>query len=201
MIFVARNPEEVAAIAYHVCAELFSRIPTKEEVSLLVGTAAVESSFRDRIQKGGGPARGLWQVEPETAASIFHNYLRYRIRSRRRKKALWERFMWVWLRLENIPYFEPSKAELGFHLQHNDRFCCALARLKYLPVPWAIPSDLPGQAAYWKEEYNTATGAGHIQQYLAAWEGLDCAKLVDRLAVSEVNSFEQVDSFGESDAR
>lgn len=40
------------------------------------------------------------------------------------------------------------------------------ARLFLLNIPSAIPSDIAGQAAYWKRHYNTASGAGTEQKFI-----------------------------------
>jgi hypothetical protein len=43
-----------------------------------------------------------------------------------------------------------------------------MARIKYLSCPGQnIPDGLTGQAAYWKKYYNTALGAGTIDEYPA----------------------------------
>jgi hypothetical protein len=42
-----------------------------------------------------------------------------------------------------------------------------MARIKYLSCPGAIPHGLTDQAAYWEKYYNTALGAGTIDEYLA----------------------------------
>jgi hypothetical protein len=36
-------------------------------------TGAVESGYRTKVQRGGGPARSYWQVEPETAMDLVKN--------------------------------------------------------------------------------------------------------------------------------
>jgi|AntRauTorcE11897_2_1112592.scaffolds.fasta_scaffold01358_11 hypothetical protein len=40
---------------------------------LLSYTGQIESQYRTRVQTGGGPARGYWQVEPKTAVDLFIN--------------------------------------------------------------------------------------------------------------------------------
>lgn len=41
--------------------------------------------------------------------------------------------------------------------------CC---RLSYKRVPAPIPDDLYGRALYWKEHYNTESGAGTVEHYI-----------------------------------
>ena len=46
--------------------------------SLILGTAIQESRLKYRKQIGGGPALGLFQMEPFTHDSIRNDYLDYR---------------------------------------------------------------------------------------------------------------------------
>ena len=39
----------------------------------LKGIGAIESNYTTKKQKGGGPARSYWQVEPSTAKSLLNN--------------------------------------------------------------------------------------------------------------------------------
>src|SRR5260221_162978 len=48
-------------------------------VELLLGTALQESGLTYRVQLGGGPARGLFQMEPNTHDDIWDNFLKYRV--------------------------------------------------------------------------------------------------------------------------
>lgn len=120
---------------------------------LLLGTALAESSLTARRQFGNGPARGLFQMEPATHDDLWASYLKLRPQ------------LGAAVRLF-IGRAEPS-AEL---LEFNDAYACAMARALYLRVPKALPAegDLPGQAAYWKQHYNTPGGRGTIEHYLAA---------------------------------
>ena len=43
--------------------------------TLMLATALVESGGRHTRQIGGGPALGLWQMEPETHDDIYTHYL------------------------------------------------------------------------------------------------------------------------------
>ena len=112
---------------------------------LLLGTCAVESSFgRWRVQLGGGPARGIYQMEPAT---------------------------FRWLRTKYGKRY-PSVSEYSFADQQNDDHqATVMARLRYLAVPEQLPDacDLIGQAAYWKRHYNTYLGAGTVEKYMKAY--------------------------------
>lgn len=120
---------------------------------LLLGTALAESNLKARRQFGDGPARGLFQMEPATHDDLWANYLKFRPQ------------LGAAVRLF-IGQARPS-ADL---LEFNDAYACAMARTLYLRVPKAVPAegDLPGQAAYWKQHYNTPGGKGTVEHYLAA---------------------------------
>lgn len=59
---------------------------------------------------------------------------------------------WNSLKLEDLAY-DPDLA-------------CALTRLKYMLVPYPIPTSVTGQAKYWKRHYNTSAGKGTPEKYL-----------------------------------
>lgn len=42
-------------------------------IDILIKTGEVESGYKTKVQYGGGPARGYWQVEPETAMDLIKN--------------------------------------------------------------------------------------------------------------------------------
>jgi len=56
-------------------------------------------------------------------------------------------------------------------LAANLYFATALCRVRYLAVPQPLPAadDIPGLAAYWKTNYNTAAGKGRAADWEAAY--------------------------------
>ena len=54
-----------------------------EAEALLLGTALAESGLR-ALRQDGGPALGLWQMEPGTHQDIWNNFLMYRAELTRR---------------------------------------------------------------------------------------------------------------------
>jgi hypothetical protein len=117
-------------------------ICTQSAVHLLLGTMAVESDFGRYIrQRGGGPALGRWQIEPETFADI-----------RRRWSIV----------VPELKSYEFSD------LEHNDRRGIIVCRLKYRDAPPPLPEPYawPTLAAYWKEFYNTRLGKGTPNDFL-----------------------------------
>ncbi len=158
-----------------VCKALGKYSP--EAVALLLETAAAESSLVDRVQIGGGPARGLWMMEPNTAVSLFEHYLRFRPTTYWKTLAIWLDITYD-MAGQWRPITSPSRNVLAHHLKHDDVFACAMARIKYLPVRGAIPKNPDDRAAYWKLGYNTIAGLGTIEHYMSQREACRCEELL-----------------------
>lgn len=117
---------------------------------LMLGTAAQESMGFEYIhQIGGGPAMGLWQMEPAAHRDIVANYLEYRPELAAKV-----------FRASGCSGFDSN------NLLKNLSYACAMARVHYYRVPAAIPTTLDGQARYWKEHYNTHLGKGSEEEYV-----------------------------------
>lgn len=127
---------------------------SEQAVKLLLGTAAQESHMGKYImQVGGGPAMGIYQMEPATHDDIWDNYLKY-------KGELAEKIG----RLS--PECEASD------MIHNLKYATAMARLQYYRFPESLPDSQEGMAALWKKRYNTPLGAGTEQEFLHNYERL-----------------------------
>lgn len=169
--------KEIVPLIVSVCEALTGHA-NENEVALLLGTAAAESSLDHRVQIGGGPARGLWQMEPGMtgAQDIFKNYLAY-------KPILLLKLCRLWFGLDSFPrvvgIWTPSADELAVNLEQYDDFACAMARIKYLRDSVPIPHSRENQAAYWKRVYNTPAGMGTVEHYLSQWEECRCSTLLD----------------------
>ncbi|WP_044559075.1 hypothetical protein [Azospirillum sp. B4] len=127
---------------------------------LLLGTAIQESGLHYRVQLGGGPARGLFQMEPNTHNDIWANFLKHR-------EGL----------ADATRQFLNGKVPSSSELQDNDQYAAAMCRVHYhrmgkivgkTPIPSA--GDIPEIAAYWKQYYNTPQGKGTAAQFVANWE-------------------------------
>ena len=164
--------KEIVPLIRQTCEYLFHRPATTEEVALKLGTAAAESSLIHRRQLGGGPARGLWQMEFRTAYDMFDNYLLFRKKLYRKVMRLWKG-KGLYLR-----FHQPDRWELGLALETDDVFACAMARIHYLRVPASIPHEVVNQAIYWKQFYNTSAGAGTVSHYLDQWVACGCEDLL-----------------------
>lgn len=128
------------------CSEI--KVYSEDAVNLLLGTAAQESDFGEYIrQLGGGPARGIFQIEPET-----FNYLLNYIKS----KGILERVKSI-CNCQNL---------ISDSLEYNLKLSIIFCRLRYYVINEALPTDLTGYARYWKKYYNTYLGAGTEEQFI-----------------------------------
>jgi len=128
-----------------------------DAVTFLVGIAAVESRLRLLRQVGGGPALGLWQIEPATHDDLLASWLDTRPEVRSRVLSL---------RAE-----APAR---HVQLASNLAYGAVIARLLIWRAPARLPraTDVPGQAKVWKQYYNTAGGAGTEEKYIHSFNEL-----------------------------
>jgi hypothetical protein len=128
-------------------------------VELLLGTAAHESGLRDLAQVGGGPALGIYQIEPATRLDIHQNYLAFRPAVERQVMALAS---------------DPRVLDLDSQLVSNLAYATVIARLVYFRSPLALAraGDIAGHARLWKRVYNTAGGKGTEAQFIADYQRL-----------------------------
>ena len=104
-------------------------------------------------QHGARPALGLRQLEPATNDDLYANYLSYR-------QELGARLLEL----------RAPALSLDENLATNLMYGAAVCRLCYYRQPEALPEagDLEGQAAFWKQHYNTPLGAGTVGKYMRA---------------------------------
>lgn len=107
---------------------------------LLLGTALVESNLNRVRQVGGGPALGVYQMEPATHLDLWQNWL---VRHPELARGV-ERLAAPW----------PSGAT---QLMANLAYATAMARCLYRrrPEPLPSPLDLQAHALFWKTHFNT----------------------------------------------
>jgi len=124
--------------------------PSAASENLMMMTWAHESLGGKYIKQVGGPACGIFQIEPATAHSLLENYVK-------RRKAFVDfiaRYM--------------TQQSIEEQLVTNLALQVIIARLVYYPKPQPMPAadDLQGLAEYWKAHYNTPLGKGTVQKFL-----------------------------------
>lgn len=115
-------------------------------VELLLGTCAQESRFGHyRRQLAGGPAVGVFQMEPAT---------------------------FLWLRGKYSARFPELVGREAHEMEWDDRLATIMARLRYLVVREPIPpaDDVYGLAHYWKLYYNTRLGRGTEPEFVSNYQ-------------------------------
>jgi len=141
-------------IVQHTLRHLIPEIPyTEAAVELLMLTAAQESQLGTYlVQLGGGPALGVYQMEPDTHNDIRLNFLRYRSDLGDLVGAL-------------------KTQEGGYQLVGNLYYATAMARVHYYRVKEPLPAsdDIHGLAKYWKRHYNTYLGKGTADEAFASY--------------------------------
>jgi len=121
---------------------------------LMLGTAFVESMCGRYLKQLGGPAIGIYQMEPATHEDIWDHWLLFR-EPVRTKVNYWR-----------VRYSNGAGAE---EMAGNLYYATAMARLQYYRRPEPLPTALYEQAAYWKQWYNTPAGRGSVEKYVLAW--------------------------------
>ncbi|WP_040509081.1 hypothetical protein [Gluconobacter morbifer] len=118
--------------------------------NLLTGTALAESRGRYVQQLGGGPALGLWQMEPATHDDCWENFLRYPVG--RPFGSILEGMM-----AHDLPH--------SVQMMTNLRYACGMARIRFYRVGAPLPSirDAGALSHYHKLYYNTAAGAADAE--------------------------------------
>ncbi len=123
---------------------------------LVLGTALTESRGEYIRQVGGGPALGLWQMEPATHDDIWR-WLELRPASRGE------------LRRAVNDLCTPADITVGAsELIGNLWYAAAMCRVFYYRLPDALPpaGDPLTMAKLWKLRYNTYLGAGTVPKAL-----------------------------------
>lgn len=128
--------------------------------NLLLATAIAESVVGgwQHLAQVGGPALGLYQIEPATHRDVWENFLRFRNPLRGKVWGLSASGQ------RQGPLAVPQDGELIWNLA----YATAIARIVYARDPEPLPPahDLPALGAYWKRVFNTAGGKGTVEGFL-----------------------------------
>lgn len=139
---------------------------SKNAQMLLLATAAIESECGYYIKQIGGPALGVWQMEPATHSDIWAEC-----------DALYGN---LGPRAKNLG-LEKNEYGADADLIDSPMYSCAMARLKYSMDSAPLPSFDDERAIYdyYKRIYNTHLGASTWEKFHAAWLhcGLDNVEL------------------------
>jgi hypothetical protein len=125
-------------------------------VNLLLGTCAQESHMgKYRRQISGGPALGIFQIEPTTHELVI-NWLE-------------KHCVVIWDLIQKIV----GKQNPMDALENNDCYSCAIAMSLYYSIHKGLPKadDVEGLAHYWKDYYNRG-GAGTIEDFVENYNKL-----------------------------
>lgn len=124
--------------------------------NLLVGTALQESLLTYTVQQGGGPALGYFQMEPATHDDCWNNYLKYRATLSSKVRSF--------IQGDDGTGIPDAKIMID-----NPYYAAAMARVKYLRVPAAMPidpNDVTALGQYYKQWYNSPLGAATVDQFV-----------------------------------
>lgn len=123
-----------------------------EELLMMV-SAHESQGFMKRRQDGGGPAKGLCQMEPVAFDDLTLRYFPVRPNIR-----------------ASVMCVLPPGTQMSFDLlESDDRFAFAMARAHFLKVPEPIPphDDLEALSFYAKKYWNSMAGKATPVKYLA----------------------------------
>lgn len=135
--------------------KLGSRYKSQDAVELLLMIAAHESHLGTYLHQEGGPAVGIYQMEPDTFHDCFVNYVRY--------NPILENALSNFHQLP-MPY------NMAFDLS----YATAMARVQLYRAPDRLPhrTDISGMAAYAKKYWNTELGKATVEDYEKAYRDL-----------------------------
>jgi hypothetical protein len=130
--------------------------------NLIIGTIAVESTVGNttRLRQITGPALGILQIEPDTHADTWRNWLQFRPDLRARVLSLCPTHF---VQADGVP---EHSALIG-----NLPYSVAIARQVYMRRPDKLPdpNDVRGLGEYWKRWYNSHLGAGTVEKFMQAY--------------------------------
>lgn len=118
---------------------------SEDAEELMVFTCATESLGGTYLAQVGGPALGIYQMEPLTYNDIWQTYINQDPK----------------LNLKMIMHFHCNKMPPEEWLIYDLRFATAMTRLLYSRIKEPLPSakDVDAIWAYYKKYYNTFKGS------------------------------------------
>jgi hypothetical protein len=130
-------------------------------VNLLIGTVLQESVIggQTHLKQIGGPALGIFQIEPDSAVDHWQNYLSFRPEKASFMRSLMEQHLTV--------------DSYNQELISNLRYATAMARLKYWrrSFTWPEdPNDIEALGQIWDTHYNANPDHGFVSDFVDAYE-------------------------------
>lgn len=131
----------IESLIIRALTEVDAALVSQAAVNLLLGTMAQESKFGRYLRQIGGPAIGVFQMEPSTFV-----YLRGRYE-------------------KQYPAIAGRTAE---DLEWDLKLAIVMARLKYrsIDAPLPDPNNVADLAAYWNLWYNGNPNKGTDQEFI-----------------------------------
>lgn len=128
---------------------------SQEAEELLVLTCAQESRGGTFVKQVGGPALGIYQMEPMTHDDLWSSYLPHHPN----------------LSYNILNYLGYSRMPSPDTLVFNLGYATMMTRVFYLRVPEVIPSarDIPELAKYWNVHYNCNPDKGTDEEAIIAY--------------------------------
>lgn len=129
---------------------------TPSAVEILMMTAAQESGLGRYLKQLKGPARGIFQIEPNTEKFVWDLFLK-------KKPELISKIQALKNTVE-IPGLSDMETDLDYQI--------AMARLVYYRIPAALPasSNIKALAEYYKKYYNTYLGKATVEEVISNYK-------------------------------
>lgn len=121
-------------------------------LNLVLGTAAQETGLQYLAQYPVGPALGPHQIEPATHDDLLDNFVAFRPELKHVLDSL-------------AAPGVPRDTQLIWNLAYSTAICRLI--LYRSPEPLPLRADPALLGAYWKAHYNTAGGAGTVDEFVS----------------------------------
>ena len=168
------SPLSISLLTTDCAQNIWTKKPSKKYIrdvsDLLLGTAAHESGgfrYNRQMRFSYTSTRGAWGIWQIESISVKDTLQKLQDRPELDKNC------GCWLvqsdRGPRLSELHSAPIDYCRTFPYSPAMCCIFARLHYLFKPGKIPSDITGQAEYWKKWYNTIEGAGTVDQYIKSW--------------------------------
>lgn len=129
--------------------------PAVETQLLMI--AAHESRLGHYLRQTGGPALGIWQMEPATHDDCLAIVVPRRSEFQRALRV-----------------YAHDAGLIPQTMVYHHAYACLMARLQIWRVREVLPAedDLPAHARYAKNHWNTSAGKATVENYLTAYKEL-----------------------------